>query len=77
MAPDGLIPSTRPNRPWWTDECQDAIQARKKALRAFKSNPSPENLAQFRRLRARARGIVRECKETFGMHFISSSGVSD
>jgi hypothetical protein len=66
MAPGRSIPLTRSNRPWWTGECQDAIQSRKKALRIYKSNPTPENLIRFRRLRAQARGIVRECKNSFG-----------
>jgi hypothetical protein len=57
--------SIRPRRyqvPWWTDECRDAIRARKRALEQFQTHPIQENLVSFKRLRAAARRTIRSAK---------------
>jgi hypothetical protein len=57
--------SIRPRRvpvPWWTDECHDAIRARKRALKQFQIQLIQENLVSFKRLRAAAPGTIRSAK---------------
>ncbi|KAL5019401.1 hypothetical protein ScPMuIL_005123, partial [Solemya velum] len=34
-------------KPWFTDECKDAISERKRALRLFKLCPTADNLNSF------------------------------
>lgn len=48
--------------PWWSAELGQAIRARRRALRAFRRAPSDETLAAFRRLRARARYLIKQAK---------------
>jgi hypothetical protein len=57
--------SIRPRRvpvPRWTDECRDAIRARKRALKQFQIHPIQENLVSFKRLLAAARRTIRSAK---------------
>lgn len=58
--------------PWWSDEVKKAIQQRKRALRAFKKNPIPDNFIIFKKYRAIARRIVREKQEESWKSFILS-----
>jgi hypothetical protein len=67
--------SSKPRRvpvPWWTEECRDAIRARKRALKQFENHPIQENLISFKRLRAAARRIVRSAKRRSWVAYVSS-----
>ena len=61
----------RPQVPWWNDECARAITLRKKALRIFNKYPTATNLSSFRRLRAKARRVVKDAKRASWMEFLS------
>ena len=57
---DQTIPKTstkpkKPNKPWYTDECEKAIKDRNKAQNKFNKHPTPQNLSNFRVFRAKAR----------------------
>lgn len=52
----------RPPVPWWTDECRDAIRARRRAYKRFKRNSTQANLIEFRRTRAVCRRTIRAAK---------------
>jgi hypothetical protein len=56
---------TKPRRvlvPYWTEECWDAIQARKHALRTFRRHPTVASLIAFKRLCAREQRTLRQSK---------------
>ena len=58
--------STKPKKPpksWFTDECKQAINARKEALRRFNLRPTSDNLSQFRISRAKARLTIKNSKQ--------------
>ena len=74
---DGSIPKTsgRPRRtpvPWWTNECGDAIRARKRAFRKFDRSSTTENLIAFRKARAFARRTIKEAKTVSWRKYVSS-----
>ena len=66
--------STNPkhlSKPWFTDACKEAIKNRKAALKAFNSQPSPQNLDLFRMSRAKARRTIREEKRASWQTYVS------
>ena len=48
--------------PWWTQECKEAIRARRRAFRAFDRHSTIENAIAFRKARAKAKRVVLEAK---------------
>jgi hypothetical protein len=58
--------------PWWTDECLDAIRARKRALKQFQILPIQDNLLIFKRLRAAARLTIRSAIERSWEAYVSA-----
>ena len=59
------------NKPWFTDECKEAIKARKHMLNLFNSSPTLENLNRFRIFRAKARRAIKESKRTTWRNYVS------
>ena len=57
-AAEASIPQRHPSRyyrrqlPWWSAECTEVNEAKKRALRTFRRFPTEENRIIFRRLRA-------------------------
>ena len=43
------------HKPWWNGECEEALKQRKGALNQFKTNPSHDNLTNYKIEYARAR----------------------
>lgn len=58
--------------PWWNSECETAIKQSKKALNKLKRHKTPENLTEFKRLRAIARFTVKQSKRTSWASYVSS-----
>ncbi len=61
------IPKSSPNckkiqKPWFTKECKEAIRQRREALKQFNNRPTPENLAKYHIIRAKARRTFKESK---------------
>lgn len=50
------------NCPWWNEQCNQAIKHRKRALRHFRQQRTPETLDQYKRAKARARRTIRAAK---------------
>jgi hypothetical protein len=70
---DETIPKTstnpkHPGKPWFNDECKDAIKNRK---RSFGKHPTSENLGNFRIFRAKARRILKRNRRTSWANFVS------
>ena len=60
LAAESAIPRgtghfLRPPVPWWSDECREAVRARKAALRQLKRRPSNETLVHYKKMRGEAR----------------------
>ena len=51
-----------PDKPWYNDDCKQAVKDRKQALRKFNLRPTKENHNLFRISRAKARRTIRENK---------------
>jgi hypothetical protein len=56
---DVTIPKTsanpkHPGKPWFNDDCKDAISNRKRAERQFGKHPTSDNLGNFRIVREKA-----------------------
>lgn len=61
----------RPDKPWFNEECKEAINERKKALDQFRKNSTSENLQALKIWRAKARRTIRKCKRNSWREFIS------
>lgn len=57
--------------PWWNNEVQSAIKAKKRALNKFKKHPSQENMIFFKRCRAKARRIIITSKRESWKNYVS------
>ena len=68
------IPKTSNNhacKTFITEECNNAIKARKAALRRFKCNPTKDNLESYRKLRAKARRTIKSSKRKSWKEYVS------
>ncbi|XP_072375795.1 uncharacterized protein [Diabrotica undecimpunctata] len=57
--------------PWWNSECQEAIKLSKTALNRFRKYNTLENKLEFKRLKARARFIIKRSKRESWKKFVS------
>ncbi|XP_074028322.1 uncharacterized protein [Leptinotarsa decemlineata] len=75
------ISNKYPALPWWNDECQIAVKLAKKAFNTFKRHKTPENMPEFKRLRARARYAMkmnkRKCWQEFVAGINNSTPIGD
>ena len=69
------IPKTstypKKNKPWFNDDCKEAIKQRKQALSKFCKNPSKEKLNDIKVFRAKARRTIRASKRKSWRSYIS------
>ena len=64
--------SSKPRKPWFDDECKQAIKERKNSERAFWRSPCHSKLSSFRIHRAKARRTIKEKKRSSWKQFVSS-----
>lgn len=67
-----IVPRHHNPVPWWNTECEHAIADSKKAFNKLKANNNQENLMNFKRLRARAKYVVKKSKKESWATFCSS-----
>ena len=77
LAAQAAIPRStgryrRPPVPWWSQECQQAVRARKAALRQLKRRPSDAAFTHYKRTRANARRVLKEARRMSWRHYVSS-----
>ena len=75
-AAEKSIPRTstnpkHPNKPWFNDECKQAIEERKSVLRQFNLRPTQENLSKFKIARAKARRTIKQSKRASWRQYVS------
>ena len=51
------------NKPWWTEECQEVYNNRKKALNNFKKHPTTEKLNIYKIEHASFQGVHEKYME--------------
>ena len=70
------IPKTSTNpkksKPWYNDECKDAIKQRKQALSKFCRYPTKENLNKVKNYRAKARRTIKASKRKSWKSYVSN-----
>ena len=64
--------SSKPRKPWFDDECKQAIKSRKKAEKSFRRTLTQSNLSSFRIFRAKARRTIKRKKRASWKQFVSS-----
>ena len=62
---------TKPQKPWFSDECKEAILERKRSLRVFKRSPTNANLQLYRIKSAKARQVIRANKKKSWHEYVS------
>ena len=75
-AADRTIPKTSTNpksksKPWYDNDCKNAIKDRKKAERQFNKHPLPGNLSQVRITRAKTRRTLKTKRRKCWRDFVS------
>ena len=64
--------SSKPRKPWFDEECKQAIKSRKKAEKSFRRTLTQSNLSSFRIFRAKARRTIKLKKKHSWKQFVSS-----
>ena len=64
--------SSKPRKPWFDDECRQAIKERKNSEKAFRRSPCHSKLSSFRIHRAKARRTIKQKKRASWKQFVSS-----
>ena len=62
----------RPPVPWWSDECHEAVRARKAVLRQLKRRPDDALLIHYKKARANARRVMKEARRASWRLILSS-----
>ena len=64
----------RPGKPWWTDECTQAVQARRRAWSRWRRTPTLEAGKEYRRFDAAcSKTILKAYRNAWGSHCSSLS----
>ncbi|XP_072403009.1 uncharacterized protein [Diabrotica undecimpunctata] len=58
--------------PWWNSQCELAIRQSKTALNQYRKHKSPENLIKYKKLKAKAKYVVKQSKKTSWHNYVSS-----
>lgn len=61
--------------PWWNKTCNEAVRARNIAYRQLRKSPVEEHVIVYKRLRARARRVIKEAKKESWRKFCGTIGV--
>ena len=64
--------SSKPRKPWFDNDCKQAISEPKKAERSFRKSPCHSKLSSFKMYRAKARRTIKHKKKTSWRQFVSS-----
>ncbi|GFU38113.1 probable RNA-directed DNA polymerase from transposon X-element [Trichonephila clavipes] len=59
-------------KPWWNASCQQATKEQRRAWGIFRRYPSTDNLIAFKRAKALARRIRRQCQRESWIQYVSS-----
>ncbi|GFU59050.1 putative RNA-directed DNA polymerase from transposon X-element [Trichonephila clavipes] len=76
-AADAAIPKTSNSprklcKPWWNASCQQGKKEQRRAWCIFRRYPTTENLKAFKRAKALARRVRRQCQRESWIQYVSS-----
>ncbi|GFW77479.1 hypothetical protein TNCV_2498721 [Trichonephila clavipes] len=74
---DAAIPKTsnyprKLCKPWWNASCQQAKKEQRRAWSIFRRYPTTDNLIAFKRAKALARRVRRQCQRESWIKYVSS-----
>ena len=69
--PKSSTNSHRIHKPWFNEDCANAIKLRKQALHKFTIEPSTVNLTNYKAARANARRVIKESKRNSWKQYVS------
>uniref|UniRef100_T1I8R4 Endo/exonuclease/phosphatase domain-containing protein n=1 Tax=Rhodnius prolixus TaxID=13249 RepID=T1I8R4_RHOPR len=77
LAAKAAIPETKvvPHRitvPWWSEECQEAVRKRRRAIRRFKRHCTRANFIEYKKANAEARRLIKLRKKITWANYVSS-----
>ena len=64
--------TTARRTPWWSFECHQAVQNRRRALKKFQHHPTMQNFIQYKRTSAESRYVIKTRKRESLQEFIGS-----
>uniref|UniRef100_A0A8C2KZI6 Uncharacterized protein n=1 Tax=Cyprinus carpio TaxID=7962 RepID=A0A8C2KZI6_CYPCA len=67
-------PKERQMVPWWNEKCTQAVLARNKAYRRVRKFPMEECAIEYKRLRAKARRVIKDAKRESWRKFCGTLG---
>ncbi|GFX13681.1 putative RNA-directed DNA polymerase from transposon X-element [Trichonephila clavipes] len=70
--PKHPIPLESCAKPWWNASCQQAKKGAKEGVGYFQRYPTTDNLIAFKRAKALARRIRRQCQRESWIKYVSS-----
>ncbi|GFT90212.1 RNase H domain-containing protein [Trichonephila clavipes] len=70
--PKHPIPPRKLCKPWWNASCQQAKKEQRRAWGIFRRYPTTDNLIAFKRAKALARRIRRQCQRESWIQYVSS-----
>ena len=59
------------NKPWWDEDCQSALNSRKRALRIFRKHPTQDSLIKYKHEYAKARKTMRKAMKSSWEQYVS------
>lgn len=59
-----LFNKAHPPAPWWNSSCQEVLEERKKAIRAYRIDPSQNNYINLKKQEAKAKKTFKQAKRT-------------
>ena len=68
---DSSLPR-RPGQPWWNRECDQAVSARRRALKNFARRPTPHNKTLLNQASSIAKAVTKKAKEESWSCFLSN-----
>lgn len=70
--PSSPVLHPKKKTPWWSKECQTAVNERRKAFRTFQKHPTTSNFNYYKQLSAKAKLLIKSRKKLSFHEFVSS-----
>ena len=74
-VPKSTGQSTGSYKPWFNSECKKAVKARQNAMDKCRTNPTSDNINEYKSCRANARKVIKESKRKSWHEYVSKLNV--
>ena len=68
-------PKTKISVPWWNKACDSAVRERNLAYRAVRKYPTENNAIEYKKLRAKARRVIKDTKKECWRRYCGGLGI--